>query len=183
VLDVGCGAGRLCLYLQEQGIDVLGIDISPLAVQVCLQRGVRQARVLPITRVGRHLGTFDTIAMLGNNLGLLGGHARARWLLRRFHAITSREGLIVAESRDLYATTDPAHLAYHERNRRRGRMGGQIRLRVRYKQYVSPWFDYLFVSQDELEALVDGTGWEVHRYIAGDDGRYIAVLARAGTSV
>ncbi len=33
-LDVGCGAGRHSLYLQKKGLDVLGIDVSPLAVKV-----------------------------------------------------------------------------------------------------------------------------------------------------
>lgn len=35
VLDVGCGAGRHSLYLQAQGLDVVGIDNSPLAIKVC----------------------------------------------------------------------------------------------------------------------------------------------------
>jgi 2-polyprenyl-3-methyl-5-hydroxy-6-metoxy-1,4-benzoquinol methylase len=35
VLDVGCGEGRHSLYLQEKWFDVLGIDISPLAIKVC----------------------------------------------------------------------------------------------------------------------------------------------------
>ena len=34
VLDVGCGAGRVSLYLQDQGHQVLAIDNSPLAVKV-----------------------------------------------------------------------------------------------------------------------------------------------------
>ena len=34
VLDIGCGAGRHSLYLQEKGFDVLGIDTSPLALKV-----------------------------------------------------------------------------------------------------------------------------------------------------
>jgi 2-polyprenyl-3-methyl-5-hydroxy-6-metoxy-1,4-benzoquinol methylase len=28
VLDVGCGAGRVALYLQRRGHDVVGIDVS-----------------------------------------------------------------------------------------------------------------------------------------------------------
>src|ERR1043166_856906 len=53
VLDVGCGAGRVALYLQERGHDVVAIDISPLAVKTCRLRGVRDARVCSITSVGR----------------------------------------------------------------------------------------------------------------------------------
>ncbi|MFB6107687.1 MAG: class I SAM-dependent methyltransferase [Haloplanus sp.] len=44
VLDVGCGTGELSLYLARRGLDVLGIDISPLAVEQARekarQRGV-----------------------------------------------------------------------------------------------------------------------------------------------
>ena len=35
VLDVGVGAGRRALHLEEQGHEVVGIDVSPLAVEVC----------------------------------------------------------------------------------------------------------------------------------------------------
>jgi SAM-dependent methyltransferase len=178
VLDIGCGAGRHCLYLQEQGFDVLGIDISPLAIDVCKRRGVQNAAVVPITRAGPALGRFDTLLMLGHNLGLFGGYARARWLLRRFQRMTGEEAVILAETRDPYRTTDPCHLAYHERNRRRGRMGGQIRLRVRYREYASPWFDYLFVSRGELEGILSGTGWQIRTSLDGEGGSYIAVLGK-----
>jgi SAM-dependent methyltransferase len=45
VLDLGCGAGRVALYLQERGLDVTAVDVSPGAVEVCRARGVRDARV------------------------------------------------------------------------------------------------------------------------------------------
>jgi SAM-dependent methyltransferase len=45
VLDIGCGAGRHCLYLQGKGHDVLGIDTSPLAIKICKLRGVKKPRL------------------------------------------------------------------------------------------------------------------------------------------
>ncbi len=124
VLDVGCGAGRCCLYLQKRGHQVVGIDVSPLAIKTCRQRGVNDARVLPFTQVNRALGRFDTILMMGNNFGLFGSWRRARWLLRRLHALTSPNARIVAESINVYQTKDPDHLRYQRWNRQRGRMSG-----------------------------------------------------------
>jgi hypothetical protein len=51
VLDIGCGGGRVALYLQEYGHEVVAIDSSPGAVQICLERGVKDARVLDIEAV------------------------------------------------------------------------------------------------------------------------------------
>jgi len=177
VLDVGCGAGRVCLHLQERGLDVVGIDISPGAVEVCRRRGVRDARVCPIENVDASLGVFDTIVMLGNNFGLFASKAKARRLLRRFHELTSERGRIVAETRDVHRTEDPVHLTYLERNRRRGRLPGQIRIRVRYRLLKTPWFDYLMVSRDELEELLAGTGWRLARTLDSED-TYIAVIEK-----
>ena len=177
VLDVGCGAGRVCLHLQERGLDVVGIDISPGAVEVCRRRGVLDARVCRIEDVDATLGMFDTIVMLGNNFGLFASRAKARRILRRFHTLTTDRGRIVAETRDIYDTEDPDHLAYHERNRRRARMAGQIRMRVRHRKLKTPWFDYLMVSREELEQLLAGTGWHLARTLDADD-MYIAVIEK-----
>ena len=35
VLDIGCGAGRVALHLQDKGLDAMGIDVSPLAIKAC----------------------------------------------------------------------------------------------------------------------------------------------------
>lgn len=179
VLDIGCGAGRISLYLQGQGFTVLGIDNSPLALEVCRQRGLKQTSLTSITQVSRRLGVFDTIILLGNNFGLFASIQRARTLLRRFHGLTSPQARIIAESNDIYATTDPIHLAYHERNRRRGRMAGQIRFRVRFRQFKSPWIDYLMVSKAEMASILEGTGWHVEGFLDNPAGpQYIAILEK-----
>ena len=179
VLDIGCGAGRHAIYLQQHGHDVLGTDISPLAIQTCQHRGLKNALVMPVTQVSSKIGTFDAILMMGHNFGLAGSYKRAKWLLSRFAAITTDTAKIIAETLNPYQTEDPCHLAYHQFNRDRGRMSGQIRLRIRYRQYITPWFDYLFVSKAEMEDLLDGTAWQVKRYIdAADTPTYVAILTK-----
>jgi SAM-dependent methyltransferase len=176
-LDVGCGGGRVCLHLQKRGQEVVGIDVSPGAVEVCRRRGVRDVRLCSIDDADESLGAFDTIVMLGNNFGLFASAAKAKRLLRRFHRLTTDRGRIVAETRDVYRTNDRAHLAYHKRNRARGRMSGQIRIRVRYRNHATPWFDYLMVSQAELVELLDGTGWRLERALESDD-TYMAIIQK-----
>lgn len=177
VLDIGCNAGRHAVYLQARRHAVVGIDVSPLAIKTARLRGLKHAHVMSITEVTPQLGMFDTILMLGNNFGLFGSAARARRLLRRFTRLTTPNARLIAESRDIYQTDEPLHRRYHAMNRRRGRTAGQIRMRARYKNLVSPWFDYLMVSKAEMETIVRGTGWTVERYF-GPGPVYIAVLSR-----
>ncbi|UCG87391.1 MAG: class I SAM-dependent methyltransferase [Gemmatimonadota bacterium] len=178
VLDVGCGAGRACLYLQRRGQQVVGIDNSPLAIKTARLRGVRQTRLLSVTSITTRLGTFDTVLMLGNNFGLMGNRKRARWLLQRFASITSADGRIVAAAVDPYDTQDRDHRRYHRHNRSRGRMGGHIRVRVRYGSYCTPWFDWLLVSRREMRRLLAGTPWEMERYIESGGPGYVAVIRK-----
>ncbi len=178
VVDIGCGAGRHALYLQERGFDVLGIDTSPLAIKVCKLRGLKKAKRLSIDQISRKLGEFDTLLMFGNNFGLFESFNKARRLLKRFHKITSDGARIIAESLDPYKTDEPAHLEYHKLNRKRGRMSGQVRLRVRYKKYATPWFDYLLVSKDEMKEIMRGTGWQVKRFFDSEQSWYAAIIEK-----
>ena len=117
VLDIGCGAGRHSLYLQSEGYDVTGIDLSPLAIEVCKARGLKTAVVMSISSISHALGIFDTIIMQGNNFGLFANKRRAKWLLKRFVGMTSPEAIIIVQTLDPYQTEDPLHLKYHEINR------------------------------------------------------------------
>ena len=179
VLDIGCGAGRHSLYLQGQGFDVHGIDNSPGAIEVCRRRGVTKTTLLPLTQLSRKLGVFDTVLMMGNNFGLLGNPTRARWFLKRLKGMTSPEGRIIAVTRDVHGTDVPEHLEYHARNRAAGKPAGQVRIRVRYKRYVTPWIDLLMVTKEELRQLLNGTGWVLRETIEGEQGLYVAIVEKA----
>ena len=116
-MDIGCGVGRHAIYLQEKGFDVIGIDNSPLAVEVSKLRGLKNIKLIPIEKIPLKIGTFENILMLGNNFGLFGNYNKARRLLKKFHRITSNNALIIAETDDPYNTTNPDHIDYHKNNR------------------------------------------------------------------
>ena len=168
VLDVGCGAGRVALHLQERGHEVIAIDESPLAVTVARRRGVKRTRVLPIADADPTLGVFDTVVLLRNNFGLAGPEERSPTLLREIHAITAASGRLVTDSVDPGRLEDPAL-----------RTGGNgVRYRVRWRTYAGPWFRYLMLERSELERLASGTGWHVARFLDDGSPRYVAILEK-----
>ncbi len=160
VLDVGCGAGRHAVPLHEAGHTVIGLDTSPAAVAITAERGV-PAFQGTAQAVPGEVGQVDTVLLLGNNLGLLGSRETSAITLAELARITAPGGQLLGSGMNPYRANDPAHLAYHECNRTRGRMPGQVRMRVRHGVLATPWFDYLFTSIDELTDLVLGTEWSV----------------------
>jgi ubiquinone/menaquinone biosynthesis C-methylase UbiE len=178
VLDVGCGAGRVALYLQERGFDVTGLDISPLALKVCRERGLKKTVLGSVQEMKFTANSFDTVVFFGNNFSLMGTPEKAVRILYALQRIVSREGLILAETLDPLNTADPVHLAYHARNRENGRLPGQISMRVRYRQYRTPWFDWLLLSKGELKAIVDGTGWKITELLNARGPQYVAELRK-----
>ena len=106
VLDIGCGAGRHSLYLQNKGFDVLGIDSSPLAIKVCTLRGLKKAKVMSIEELDFKPDSFDTVIMMGSNFGLFGGFKKAKRILKKMHRMTSKNGLIIASARASFRACD-----------------------------------------------------------------------------
>ncbi len=179
-LDVGVGGGRIALVLQERGIPVTGLDTSPGALRVSRHRGVRD---LVLGTVDEHVADgrrYDTFLLLGNNLGLFEGRDRAPAFLAALAALARPGAQVIAHGTDPYGTTDPVHTGYHERNRQRGRLGGQLRLRLRYRELGTDWFDYLVCSAEELAELVRGTAWRLTDVDDRDAPYYLATLRLRG---
>jgi SAM-dependent methyltransferase len=179
VVDVGSGVGRASLYLQETGRSVLALDVSPLAAEVCRRRGVRDVVTGTLDDLARDgAGPFGSFLMLGNNLGLLGSAVEAPRLLATMATLAAPGAAIVGQGMDPYKTDRAVHHAYHAYNRSRGRMAGQIRMRIRHRELATDWFDYLFVTLDELASLLTPTRWRIEETQV--DGAQYAVVLRLG---
>jgi SAM-dependent methyltransferase len=180
VVDVGCGAGRVALYLQQRGFDVVGLDSSPLAARTARMRGVKETWCAPIERLTLSIGTFDTIVLFGNNFGIFGSPDRLRSVLTDWSARMAPGARILAQSTNPYSGGAPAlDRSYYLRNKERGLMPGQCRLRVRYHSLATPWFGWLFVSRNEMRLLLRGTGWHQSRILgATPRDPYVGILEK-----
>jgi SAM-dependent methyltransferase len=143
VLDVGAGAGCHSLILQERGLEVLALEISPLAAEVLRKRGVHQ--VTEGDGLDRLLSHLQTLLLPG--------------------------GQILCDSMDVRSTTDPRHLAYHRANQEAGRYLGEVRIRAEYGDQQGPWYGWLHVDAGTLaeRAAQAGCSCEIlHREAGGD---------------
>jgi SAM-dependent methyltransferase len=178
-LDIGAGAGRLALALQEQGLPVVALDTSPGAVEVAKLRGVRETVCATVDTYARGGARFDTFVLFGNNVGLLESRRRAPVLLTVLASMARPGARLVAQGTDPYGTESAVHMSYHARNRAAGRMGGQLRLRVRHRELATEWFDYLLCSTTELADLVASSSWRIEEIDDTDSPTYVATLRLA----
>lgn len=176
ILDVGCGAGRALHYFQNKNFDIYGIDFSPLAIEVCKARGFN-ADVKDVFTIKRP-ATFDTVILFGNNIGIGGDLAGVEKLLRRLLAMTKKGGHLLLTSLDVSKTENPQHLAYHQKNLKKGRYIGEVKIRVEYKNLISPYFKWIHADPETVKELAKKTHWKVVQLKAGRDGQYSAVLEK-----
>lgn len=112
-LEAGCGTGLNALeFHSEYGLRMIGVDLAPLAIQYCRQRGFDRSVVASIMELPFPDGSFDFVSSI-DVLPVLppGGDERALrefarvlrpggWLLLRvaaFRALRSRHSQWVAE--------------------------------------------------------------------------------------
>jgi SAM-dependent methyltransferase len=146
VLDLGAGAGRVSLWLQERGLEVTSIEASPLAAEVCRARGLRDVRVGDLNDPPGDR-KWTSVLLLCGNLGLGGSYDGIRRLLHRLADVCSPNAVLVGD------TVDPG--------------GGppDVRLRIRYAGQATAWWPQYNIPVAEIPALVDGSGWVLDRHI------------------
>lgn len=172
VLDIGCGAGRHSLYLQENGHEVLATDISPLALKTSRERGVKRTKNLDFNNVDKLDEEFDTVLMLGNNFGLVGSTENARNFLNKLERATTEKAKLIAEAEPRQSKDQDKH---HETEE--GLY--YIKMRYRYKEHKGSFHRQLYVSQKELEEILKTTAWSIEETIEdSDSATYAAVITK-----
>lgn len=165
VLDIGAGAGSHALLLQEQGINVTAIDISPLAVEIMQERGVNKATAADIFT---YQGKFDTLLLLMNGIGLAGTLTGLKDLLIHLKTLLNKDGQLLFDSSDI------AYL--YEGNLPKQGYYGEIQYQYEYKNLKTEWFNWLYVDEHTLQHIAIETGYTMEVLIEDEFGQYLARL-------
>jgi SAM-dependent methyltransferase len=155
VLDVGCGPGRHLHILARQGVFALGVDLSPVAVELARGRGARAIVASVFDELpGPHW--WRTALLLDGNVGIGGSPGR---LLARIARLLAPGGEVIVE---LGGSEAPS---------------GPVEARLESSSGTSAWFPWAMVGYDEIDAVAGSAGYRVSRRWSGD-GRWFARLSR-----
>lgn len=176
VLDIGAGSGCHTLALQEKGLAVKAIDISPLSCEAMKLRGVKNAECINL--FDDHLGTgFDTILLLMNGTGIAGKIEHLPALFQRLKALLNPGGQILIDSSDLkyiYENEDGSfdinlNGAYY----------GEVDYQMIYKDVKGDHFDWLYVDFPLLKSIAETCGLHGELVAEGEHYDYLARIFQA----
>ncbi len=154
VLDVGAGSGCHSLVLQERGYAVTAIDISQTAVDIMTARGIHQVYQRDIWEID---GSFDTLLLLMNGIGLVQTWSGLRKFLTQAQQWLNPGGQILMDSCDLGTEAEMTFAVEY-----RGRQGSPIH--------------WLYVDPDTLMDQAEQTGWYCQVIYQSAQGDYLARL-------
>jgi SAM-dependent methyltransferase len=137
VLDLGCGPGRHLAALRAAGKRGLGVDLSPVAVEIARGRG---AEAINASLWSQIPGRWRTVLLLDGNIGIGGAPTL---LLRRAGQLLAAGGTIVVE-------VDPP-----------GSPTPRVRVRHEAPGVVSEWFRWARVGVDGIDAVARRAGFAV----------------------
>lgn len=184
VLDVGAGPGRMALWAQAQGHDVVALESSPLTIAIAAERGVCDVRCGRWEAFDEVLlaqeRAFGSVLLMGHNFGLAGTLEGLRTMLQTLRDRTRPGATVIGSSIEFTDSRDPEHVRYHEMRRAQGRYPGELVIRVEYGGRVGPDFPMLLVDTETLGRIAFETGWQIDRLLRSDELPYGAVLRRLG---
>lgn len=148
ILDVGCAAGMHSLVLQNNGLDVKAIDISPGAIEVCKLQGIRNTEKIHLLDLRNE--KFDTILILMNGSGIFENLNKISIYLEHLKTLLSPSGQILIDSSDLIYMYDSEELDFLERM---GSYYGEIEFVMKYKNEETNPFDWLYLDEQTFEKI------------------------------
>ena len=179
VLDLGAGAGRHALDLQEAGHSVVAVDPLAEAVEIMRDRGVVDPRLGDLGAVTGE--KFDTVLMLMHGLGVVGDLRGLGSLLEELPDHLNPGGCLVCDSADLATALRDESPELLVELSIPDRYLGEVEFGLRYGRLEGPRYPWIFVDPQALEIIAGAAGFDMKIAASGERGSYLAVLTLSPT--
>lgn len=176
ILNIGAGTGVHSIILQNMGFEVCAIDVSEEACDIMRKRGVKDVRCIDFYNFED--GKFDTIVLLGRNIGIAGALKNLERFLEILKKFIKDDGQVLLNSYDFSCSTDKDDITYMEKNKKENRYYGEVRYQTVYKDIEGDMFDWLYIDYETLSLYTKRIGLKSELIIQEDDGNYLAKLTR-----
>ena len=173
-LDIGAGSGVHSLVMQSRGVNVTAIDIDNNAVNIMIDKGIKDARCVDVMQFQD--GPYDTILMLGHGIGMTENIHGLNLFLDHAANLIGENGQLLLNSVDVRQTDNPDNLKYHQKNKSMGHYFGEIILQFEYKGEQSPFFGWLHIDPQTLQKQAATKNWKTEILFQDKDGEYLARL-------
>ncbi len=173
ILDIGAGAGVHSIALQERGLKIKAIDISPGAVAYMRKNNI-DAQQIDVYHLEQS-ASFDTVLSLMNGLGLAKDLENLNFFLEKIYNLLKPGGRFIADSTDvkyLYEENDGSY--WMDLN---GSYYGDFKFVMKYNKIIGPEFQWLYVDYDTLHKHATACGFKCRR-VFNIDENYLAVLEK-----
>ena len=175
VLDVGAGAGCHALALQERGLDVTAVDISPLSCETMKERGVANVECVNIFHP-HFQERFDTLLLLMNGTGIAGKLSRLPQLLSRLKQLMNPSAQILIDSSDLrYVYEDENGVLDVDLD---GAYYGEVDYQMTYRNIIGKSFDWLYADSVVLAECCRQCGLKCEILAQGNHYDYLARIVQ-----
>ena len=170
VLDVGAGAGCHSLALQQRGLDVTAVEISPLSVEAMLLQGVKNVVNQDFFTLE---GRYDTILMLMNGIGIVGTLERMPSFFTHLDNVLAPGGQLLCDSSDIgYLFEDTPELIeemdYY----------GEQTFQMQYENVIGETFPWLYIDSKTLKQVAEENGYVAEIVAEGDHYDYLARITK-----
>ncbi|MFA8450163.1 MAG: class I SAM-dependent methyltransferase [Bacteroidales bacterium] len=172
ILDIGAGVGSHSLYLQNKGLDITALEISPFCVDIMKDRGIDNIVFGDFNEI--KVEKYDTLLLLMNGIGICGQINNLALFLTRCKQFLNDGGELLLDSSDLsymYEGEDEAFMPSH--------YIGEVRYTMGFEDVTGPAFDWLFIDFDKLKEEAVKCGFTCEKIINGPHYDYLARLKAA----
>ncbi len=173
-LDVGTGTGIHAKVLQEKGIELMAIDISPYAVQLAKEQGIKNVYCVNFFELINE--KFDTILFLMNGIGLVETMVGLEAFFQKCDELLEKDGQIIFDSSDLIYLLEEEDGSYKiDLN---DAYYGEVEFQVEYENRKGKPFPWLFIDFENLAFYAEQFGFKAELIYEDEHYNYLGRIIR-----